>query len=152
MAISARRFLEKEAEKAGFIAFGITTAKADPQTGDRLKQFVAQGHHASMSWMEETIERRLSPDAMWPQARAALVFGMNYGPDQNPLLALEHKESATISVYAQNRDYHDVIKGRLKDIASRFAAQFSASVKVFVDTAPLMEKPLAQKAGLGWQG
>jgi epoxyqueuosine reductase len=152
MNTAARRFLEQEAAIAGFQAFGITSAKADIQTGERLKHFVAEGHHATMAWMEETIERRLSPDAMWAEAKSALVFGMNYGPDENPLLALEQKSSAAISVYAQNRDYHDVVKGRLKQIALKFAAKFGANVKVFVDTAPLMEKPLAGKAGLGWQG
>jgi epoxyqueuosine reductase len=147
-----RRYLEQEAAKAGFQAFGITSAKADAQTGEHLKTFLALGHHGTMAWLAETLERRLSPDAMWPEAKSALVFGMNYGPDNNPLLALHHKSHAAISVYAQNRDYHDVIKGRLKDIASKFAAKFGAEVKVFVDTAPLMEKPLAAKAGLGWQG
>lgn len=147
-----RRFLEKEAAKAGFEAFGITLAKADAQTGNRLKHFVAEGRHATMAWIEDTLERRMSPDAMWSEAKSALVFGMNYGPDHNPLTALQQKSSAAISVYAQNRDYHDVVKGRLKEIASKFAARFGGQVKVFVDTAPLMEKPLAGKAGLGWQG
>jgi epoxyqueuosine reductase len=152
MSAAIRRFLEQEAAKAGFSCFGVTSAKANPKTGERLKHFVDEGHHATMVWMEDTLERRLSPDAMWPQAKSALVFGMNYGPEQNPLEALEHKSHAAISVYAQNRDYHDVVKGRLKYIASKFAAKFGADVKVFVDTAPLMEKPLAANAGLGWQG
>jgi epoxyqueuosine reductase len=147
-----RRFLREEAAKAGFASFGVTTAKADIATGERLKQFIASGHHGTMAWMEETIERRLSPDAMWPDAKSAIVLAMNYGPDVNPLAALEYKSRAAISVYAQNRDYHDVVKGRLKELASKFAAKFGAEVKVFVDTAPLMEKPLAAKAGLGWQG
>ena len=147
-----RNFLASEAAKAGFEAFGVTSAKLDAETSERLKQFVAQGHHGSMAWMEETLERRLSPNAMWQNAKSALVFGMNYGPEQSPLHALDLKDRAAISVYAQNRDYHDVVKGRLKDIASKFAARFGAEVKVFVDTAPLMEKPLAAKAGVGWQG
>jgi epoxyqueuosine reductase len=147
-----RLFLKKEAAKAGFAAFGITSAKSDAQTGDRLKQFLASGHHGTMVWMEDTMARRLSPDVMWPEAKSAIVLAMNYGPDKNPLLALELKDRATISVYAQNRDYHDVVKGKLKELASKFAAKFSAEVKVFVDTAPLMEKPLAANAGLGWQG
>jgi epoxyqueuosine reductase len=152
MRAAIRRFLEQEAVKSGFATFGVTSAKANSETGKRLKRFVAEGHHATMAWLEETLERRLSPDAMWPEAKSAIVFGMNYGPDHNPLLALEHKNRAAISVYAQNRDYHDVVKGRLKEIASKFAAKFAAEVKVFVDTAPLMEKPLAANAGLGWQG
>jgi epoxyqueuosine reductase len=152
MSAAMRRFLEQEAAKAGFATFGVTSAKADSKTGERLKRFVADGHHATMAWMEETLERRLSPDAMWPEAKSALVFGMNYGPEHNPLLALDYKSHAAISVYAQNRDYHDVVKGRLKEIASKFASKFNAEVRVFVDTAPLMEKPLAANAGLGWQG
>jgi epoxyqueuosine reductase len=152
MAAGMRRFLEDAAAKAGFAACGITCAKADPEPGERLKQFVALGRHASMDWMAATLTRRLSPDAMWPEAKSAIVLGMNYGPDDSPLEALAHKNRAAISVYAQNRDYHDIVKGRLKEIASKFAARFNAGVKVFVDTAPLMEKPLAAKAGLGWQG
>ena len=152
MKSNARRFLEEGAAKAGFASFGITSAKADALTGERLNQFIRSGHHGTMAWMEETVQRRLSPDAIWADAKSAIVLGMNYGPEADPLLALQHKSNAAISVYAQNRDYHDVIKGRLKELASKFAAKFSAEVKVFVDTAPLMEKPLAAKAGLGWQG
>lgn len=152
MTAPVRKFLAAEAKKAGFSTFGITSATADFETGQRLKTFIAHGRHATMAWMEETLDRRLSPDAMWPEAKSAIVLAMNYGPDHNPLLTLEKKDRAAISVYAQNRDYHDVIKGRLKDIASKFAAKFGHQVKVFIDTAPLMEKPLAAKAGLGWQG
>jgi epoxyqueuosine reductase len=152
MTAPIRSFLAGEGAKAGFATFGIAPAKADAETAQRLKDFIAKGHHGSMDWMEQTLERRLSPDAMWPSAKSALVFAMNYGPEADPLLALENKNRAAISVYAQNRDYHDVVKGRLKEIAGRFAAKYGAEVKVFVDTAPLMEKPLAAKAGLGWQG
>jgi epoxyqueuosine reductase len=105
-----------------------------------------------MLWMEETEERRANPSVLWPEVRSIMVLAMNYGPDSNPLSILEHKDRAAISVYAQNRDYHDIIKGKLKHIASRFAARAGQDVKVFVDTAPVMEKPLAQAAGLGWQG
>ncbi|MCU0831130.1 MAG: tRNA epoxyqueuosine(34) reductase QueG [Rhizobiaceae bacterium] len=151
-ALAMRRFLETEAAAKGFAALGVTSASAPHEQGERLRQFVAQGHHASMAWLAETLERRVSPDAMWPDAKSAIVFGMNYGPDTDPLVILAQKDRAAISVYAQNRDYHDIIKGRLKEIAQRFAARFGAGVKVFVDTAPLMEKPLAARAGLGWQG
>ncbi len=152
MTAAIRSFLAGEAAKAGFATFGIAPAQADAETGQRLKDFIAKGHHGSMDWMEQTLERRLSPDAMWPAAKSAVVFAMNYGPEADPLLALQNKNRAAISVYAQNRDYHDVVKGRLKEIAGRFAAKYGAEVKVFVDTAPLMEKPLAANAGLGWQG
>ena len=118
----------------------------------RLDQFLRSNFHGTMSWMEETKERRASPSNLWPQARSAIVLGMNYGADLDPLANLEHPEKATISVYARNRDYHDIMKGRLKEIAGLIAGDHDCEVKVFVDTAPLMEKPLAQKAGLGWQG
>lgn len=105
-----------------------------------------------MQWMEETVERRGHPQALWPEAKSAIVVGLNYGPDCDPLWTLSQKDRATISVYARNRDYHDVIKGRLKELAGLIARDHKADVKVFVDTAPLMEKPLAQLSGLGWQG
>ena len=105
-----------------------------------------------MAWMEETLERRSHPQNLWLEAKTAIVFGMNYGPDSDPLLTLDEPERATISVYARNRDYHDVMKGRLKEIAGLIARDTGEDVKIFVDTAPLMEKPLAEAGGLGWQG
>lgn len=105
-----------------------------------------------MAWMETTAERRARPEALWPAVRSVVMLGMNYGPDSDPLASLAERSRATISVYARNRDYHDLIKGRLKQLAGRFAAKAQADVKVFVDTAPLMEKPLAGAAGIGWQG
>ena len=120
--------------------------------GERLRAFVDQGRHGSMDWMEATLARRAHPQALWPEARSAVVLGMNYGPETDPLVTLGMPEHATISVYARGRDYHDVIKGRLKEVAGLLARDTGADVKVFVDTAPLMEKPLAALAGLGWQG
>jgi epoxyqueuosine reductase len=105
-----------------------------------------------MGWMEETRERRARPRALWPEVRSVVMFGLNYGPDEDPRALQAKRSHGAISVYARNRDYHDVIKGRLKEIATRFAARAGEDVKVFVDTAPVMEKPLAQAAGLGWQG
>ena len=105
-----------------------------------------------MAWLAETAERRGSPKALWPEVRSVVMLGMNYGPDCDPLKTLADRQAGTISVYARNRDYHDLIKGALKRIASAFAAHTGANVKVFVDTAPVMEKPLAEAAGLGWQG
>ncbi len=105
-----------------------------------------------MRWLQETLERRITPTAMWPEARTAIVLAMNYGPNMDPLGRLAERGSGVISVYALNRDYHDVVKGKLKQLAQWLANSSGAEVKVFVDTAPLMEKPLAQRAGLGWQG
>ncbi len=122
-----------------------------PASG-RLEAFVAEGLHGDMEWMETTLERRAHPRAMWPDARSAVVLGLNYGPDEDPLAALKDRTSAAISVYARGGDYHDVIKGRLKVLGGWMTAKFPCKVKVFVDTAPLMEKPLAERAGLGWQG
>ncbi len=120
--------------------------------GNYLKEFVAKDHHGTMAWMEETLKRRSHPQNLWSEAKTAIVFGMNYGPESDPLLTLEEPERATISVYARNRDYHDVMKGRLKEIAGLIARDTGQDVKIFVDTAPLMEKPLAEAGGLGWQG
>jgi epoxyqueuosine reductase len=105
-----------------------------------------------MEWMEATLERRRHPKSMWPQARAAIVLAMNYGPSHDPTASLALSDRATISCYAGNRDYHDLVKGRLKQLAQKVASRLGSSVKVFVDTAPLMEKPLAAQAGIGWQG
>jgi epoxyqueuosine reductase len=105
-----------------------------------------------MAWLETGADRRADPRALWPEAASVVMVGMNYGPDRDPLEALAQKDRAAISVYAGNRDYHDLIKGKLKVLAGRFKARTGSEVKVFVDTAPLMEKPLAEAAGLGWQG
>ena len=118
----------------------------------RLVEFVQQGRHGSMEWMATTLDRRVHPRAMWPDARSALVLGLNYGPTTDPLAALADPSRAAISVYARGDDYHEVVKKKLKALASWMATSFGCEVKVFVDTAPLMEKPLAGEAGLGWQG
>lgn len=144
-------------QKALALEIGFTDARvcrADEAwvAGERLARFVADGHHGSMDWMADTLERRRHPTAMWPDARSAIVVAQNYGPDTDPMAGLARKSEAVISVYAQNTDYHDLIKKRLKRLARAFVEQTGEEVKVFVDTAPLMEKPLAGKAGLGWQG
>ena len=118
----------------------------------RLAEFVAAGRHGEMDWMPQTAERRAHPRAMWPQARSAIVVGVNYGPVGDPLKILGETTNGAISVYAQGEDYHQLIKGRLKNLSSWLQARFGGKVKVFVDTAPLLEKPLAERAGLGWQG
>ena len=136
----------------------IAAADAPPQTSENLARFIAEGHHGSMEWMAETAERRAAPQALWPEARRVISLALSYAPDEDPLATLAERERATISVYARNRDYHDIVKGRLKELAQHLLAQArrmglgEGEVKVFVDTAPVMEKPLAQQAGLGWQG
>lgn len=144
--------LKQDASTYGFDAISIAHAHLPEITRQNLTEYVAKGRHGSMSWMEETLARRADPKTLWPDAKSIIMLGMNYGPDDNPLPQLERTQEGTISVYAQNRDYHDLIKGRLKTIAGRFASRNKAQVKVFVDTAPVMEKPLAEQAGLGWQG
>lgn len=144
--------LNAQAKALGFDAVGVCRADEAWEAGARLTEFVVQGRHGEMDWMETSLERRAAPTAMWPEAKSAIVLAMNYGPDTDPLADLEQRSSANISVYARHRDYHDLIKKRLKSLAREFAAETGAQVKVFVDTAPLMEKPLAEKAGLGWQG
>jgi len=144
--------LQQKAEELGFELCRITPATLPSKTSKHLETFVELDHHGSMAWMETTLERRRSPTSMWDEAQTAILLGMNYGPDTDPLASLDKKDKATISVYARNRDYHDIIKGKLKTLAGWLASQTKADVKVFVDTAPLMEKPLAQQAGLGWQG
>ncbi len=123
-----------------------------PDQGGRLAEWLAAGRHGEMGWMADTADRRRHPSALWPEARSIIALGWSYAPDSDPLASLAMKDRATISVYAGRRDYHDVIKGKLKELAGFVAAQTGRDVKVFVDTAPLMEKPLAQAAGLGWQG
>ncbi|NSY15945.1 tRNA epoxyqueuosine(34) reductase QueG [Neorhizobium sp. AL 9.2.2] len=145
-------FIREEAAAQGFDLCRITRPDSIPKAPERLTTFLADDHHGTMDWMAETRERRGDPRALWSEVRSIVMFAMNYGPDEDPRGILEKPDKAAISVYARNRDYHDVIKGRLKEIATRFAARAGEDVKVFVDTAPVMEKPLGEAAGLGWQG
>ena len=147
-----RAFLDTAAGSAGFDVLRVTRPDAAAQAATRLAEFVRQGRHGTMDWIPETMDRRAAPSRLWPEVRSVVMLGMNYGPEHDPLEVLKHKSRAAISVYAQNRDYHDVMKGRLKIAAGQFAAKAGADVKVFVDTAPVMEKPLAAAAGIGWQG
>jgi len=144
--------IKSKALDLGFDVCGLASVSNPWPAGARLAEFIDQGRHGSMDWMARTAERRAHPKAMWPGARSAIVLGLNYGPDADPLAALEHRDRATISVYAQGDDYHALIKKRLKALARWLVAETGCELKVFVDTAPLMEKPLAQTAGLGWQG
>ncbi|PWK63161.1 tRNA epoxyqueuosine(34) reductase QueG [Aminobacter sp. AP02] len=147
-----RQLIEREAKRAGFAAVAVTRPDAIPLAPARLAQFVDEGLHGSMGWIAETLERRSEPSVLWPEVRSIIVLAMNYGPDSDPRDLQSQKDCAAISVYARNRDYHDVMKGRLKEIAGKIVARAGGDVKVFVDTAPVMEKPLAEAAGLGWQG
>jgi epoxyqueuosine reductase len=131
---------------------GIATADAIPELEQRLAHFLADGAHGDMDWLATTAERRASPRALWPDVKSVIMLGLNYGPDEDPLAVLRARTRAAISVYAKGDDYHDLIKKRLKEIARWLVAQTGADVKVFVDTAAVMEKPLAARAGLGWQG
>jgi len=144
--------LKQRAFDEGFDAVGFAPAADDGLAGERLHTFLARGYHGDMAWMAETVERRVSPVAMWPEARTAVVLAISYGPEGDPLARLGDKGAGVVSVYALGRDYHEVVKGKLKHLAQWLAGVSGANVKVFVDTAPLMEKPLAQSAGLGWQG
>jgi epoxyqueuosine reductase len=148
---SLRSALEARARSLGFDAFGVTTPSAIPQAAPRLAQALADGHHGTMQWLSDRAEWRGDPSALWPEARSVVMLGMNYGPDEDPRAILRQRDRGAISVYARGDDYHEVIKGRLKQVAGALAGR-GAQAKVFVDTAPVMEKPLAQAAGLGWQG
>ncbi len=146
--------LRSEAAAQGFDLCRITTPDSIPQAAGRLASFIDADYHGTMAWMAETQARRANPKTLWSEVRSIVLFGINYAPDRDPRYLQALPDKAAISVYARNRDYHDVIKGRLKEIATRFAARAGGGtdVKVFVDTAPVMEKPLAEAAGLGWQG
>jgi epoxyqueuosine reductase len=145
--------LEAVARAHGFAAFGIARADAAPQTAARLNQWLAEGCHGDMIWMESRAEQRGSPKGLWPEVRSVIALGMSYAPALDPLALAEHRTRGRISVYAQGGDYHDVVKKALKAVARWLIGEAEgAEVKIFVDTAPVMEKPLAAAAGLGWQG
>ncbi len=152
MAQSTEQKLKARALELGFCDVRIAGADLPGAVGKGLREFVASGHHGTMQWMAETIDRRLTPRAMWSDARSAIMLAMDYAPDIDVMSRLDDTSTGIISVYALGRDYHDVVKGKLKTLAGWLAAQTAQDVKVFVDTAPLMEKPLAQISGLGWQG
>ena len=142
----------RRARDLGFDAAGITRPDAIPLAAGRLDGFVDAGWHGSMDWLASNREWRGNPQALWPQARSVVMLAMTYGPDHDPRGDLDRTTSGNISVYARGDDYHELVKGRLKQLGQWFAQASGADVKVFVDTAPVMEKPLAEAAGLGWQG
>ncbi|HUE62789.1 MAG TPA: tRNA epoxyqueuosine(34) reductase QueG [Rhizomicrobium sp.] len=136
----------------GFNVVRIADARANPDDAARLNAYLEAGHHGDMAWMADRAHWRADPQFLWPEAKSVIVLGLNYGPDGDPLANLARKDRATISVYAQGDDYHDIVKKKLKALAGYVFQTYGAEVKVFVDTAPVMEKPLAQRAGMGWQG
>ncbi len=146
-----KKLVVERSQAMGLDAIGVTALDSSPQA-ERLRVFIAAGRHGEMTWMEASEDRRGDPRRLWPQARSAIMIGQSYAPSADPMQALSENDRAVISVYAQGRDYHDVLKGKIKTLASQFSKASGAEVKVFVDTAPLMEKPLAASAGLGWQG
>ncbi|WP_278185010.1 tRNA epoxyqueuosine(34) reductase QueG [Paracoccus sediminis] len=148
-----KKHLAAEAEAAGFSRMRVTTPDAVPEVARRLQQFLEAGRHGQMAWMAERTHWRGDPAALWPEARSVIVLAELYTPDHDPLAVLDQPDRAAISVYAQGRDYHDLVKKRLKRLGRWLMDQAPGeAIKVFVDTAPVMEKPLAQAAGLGWQG
>jgi epoxyqueuosine reductase len=136
----------------GFDAVGFGEASLGPEVRDRLVSFIGAGYHGDMGWMAERLDQRAHPRSLWPAARSVVAVGLSYAPADDPMEAIKHRSKGAVSVYARNRDYHDVVKGRLKHLAQFMVSRFSCDVKVFVDTAPVMEKPLAERCGLGWQG
>lgn len=154
---SLKARIHARALEEGFSAMRVTSPDAIPQAAERLAHYVAEGRHGQMAWMEERMQWRGNPAALWPEARSVIMLAESYAPDENPLPLLQQREQGVISVYAQGKDYHDLVKRRLKrlgrwmmDVAAN--EKIESQIKVFVDTAPVMEKPLAQASGLGWQG
>ncbi len=144
--------IRTRALELGFDAVGFASAHLAPEARARLREFLAAGQHGEMSWLADRAEQRSHPQALWPDAKSVICLGLSYAPDGDPLESLQAHDRATISVYARNRDYHDVLKGMLKHLGQFIVSRFGADIKVFVDTAPVMEKPLAAQAGIGWQG
>lgn len=144
--------IRRNARALGFDGVRFTRAQLPEHIGAHLEAFLECGRHGDMTWLQTRARERKQPTALWPDVKSVIMLSVNYGPDGDPLAGLKDKTSGGISVYAQNKDYHEIIKKRLKQLARKIAADYGGEVKVFVDTAPVMEKPLAAQAGLGWQG
>jgi epoxyqueuosine reductase len=144
--------IRSEAERLGFAACGFARADSADTAGVDVARWIEAGHHGTMGWMEDRAHHRVSPQALWPEARSAIALGMSYAPATDPLELADHSELGRISVYAQGGDYHKTVKKALKALARFIVAETPSELKVFVDTAPVMEKPLAQASGIGWQG
>ena len=151
-----KKIIKDLAKEFNFDVCKITDTNLPINTDVRLKEFIELGFHGEMNWLADSYERRKSPLNLWEEAKSAIILGLNYGPRDNPLKKINKKNLGNISVYAQGKDYHKIIKGRLKLFSSKLISKLpkakKTKIKVFVDTAPLMEKPLAEKSGLGWQG
>jgi epoxyqueuosine reductase len=152
MADPIREAIRDHALGSGFDAVGFAAAHLGDEARAGLSEFVARGYHGDMGWLARTVERRGDPQALWPEARSVVVLGVNYAPEDDPLALVDDPEAGAVSVYARGRDYHDTLKRRLKALARWIERQWPGALKLFVDTAPVMEKPLAQQAGIGWQG
>lgn len=147
-----RSRLEAKAKELGFDQFGITGAVLDNSVSEGLHSFVAKSRHGTMEWLADRLHHRSSPQNLWPDAKSIIMLAVNYGPKEDPRHLLSEPQHGNISVYARGKDYHDIIKKRLKALARFMVAEWDCALKVFVDTAPVPEKPLATRAGLGWQG
>jgi epoxyqueuosine reductase len=147
-----RSQIRDSAMQIGFDAVGFCNASLGPEARERLAHFIQSGYHGDMGWLAARAEQRSHPQSLWPHARSVIVVGLSYAPQDDPLAITAQRSNGAISVYARNRDYHDLVKGRLKHLAQFLVSRFACEVKVFVDTAPVMEKPLAESSGLGWQG
>jgi epoxyqueuosine reductase len=147
-----RAAIRAQARALGFDAVGFAAPDLPRHLQAAYRQYIVERREGDMAWLARHPERRQNPRGLWPEVKSVIVLGMNYGPDEDPLANLARRDRATISVYARHRDYHDLIKGRLKQLANRLHRDLGAAVKVFVDTAPVLEKPLAQQAAVGWQG
>lgn len=152
MSEQIKKIITNKALSVGFDAVGFCAADLPPEIAQNLQSFLDKDHHGDMNWLEEKAGWRSSPNNLWAEAKSVIILGHNYAPATNPMEKLEQKNIGNISCYAQNEDYHDIIKKKLKPLAGWLAQQYSCDVKVFVDTAAVMEKPLAEQAGLGWQG
>lgn len=147
-----KKRIQSLALEVGFEAVQFTSPTGLESSAENFDQFLYSSYHGEMKWLEDKADRRKDPLVLWPETKSIIMLGMNYGPSTNPLEFLEYKDHGNISVYALGKDYHDIIKKRLKQIARQIHKEYDVEVKVFVDTAPVMEKPLAQKSGMGWQG
>jgi len=152
MTDAIREAIRDRALAFGFDAVGFAEARLDAEARAGLCEFIARGYHGDMGWLAGTTARRGDPRVLWPEARTVVVLGINYAPREDPLAVLDARDRGAVSVYAQGRDYHDTLKRRLRTLAYWIEARWPGGLKLFVDTAPVMEKPLAGRAGLGWQG
>jgi len=147
-----RSQIRDQALRIGFDAVGFGPASLGAEARERLTDFIQAGYHGDMAWLAAKVEQRSHPQSLWPEARSVIIVGLSYAPKDDPLAITTQPSKGAISVYARNRDYHEIVKGKLKHLAQFLVSRFGCEVKVFVDTAPVMEKPLAQSSGLGWLG